>query len=81
VADICLPARTQFDVVKSRIQNSRAAPGELPKYRWAWPSVMTVGREEGLRALYKGLAPRLLRLGPGGGIMVVAFDWVAERIR
>jgi solute carrier family 25 2-oxodicarboxylate transporter 21 len=61
------------------MQNQKGATAG--KYLWAWPSVVTVAREEGLRALYKGLGPRLVRLGPGGGIMIVAFDWVAELIR
>ena len=69
---------TPFDVVKSRMQNQK--PGET-KYRWAVPSLFTILNEEGPRNLYKGLGPRLLRLGPGGGIMIVAFDQVSEWIR
>ncbi|KAF9574740.1 hypothetical protein EC968_005745 [Mortierella alpina] len=42
---------TPFDVVKSRIQNQRK---ENFKYGWALPSLATVYREEGFRALYKG---------------------------
>ncbi|KNC47174.1 uncharacterized protein AMSG_03602 [Thecamonas trahens ATCC 50062] len=34
--------------------------------------------EGGARAMWKGLTPRLLRLGPGGGIMLVAFDYIAS---
>lgn len=30
-----------------------------------------------LRALYKGYAPKVLRLGPGGGILKVVFDKVS----
>ncbi len=54
------------DVVKSRIQNSTRTAGTVPKYNWAWPAVMTVMREEGFGALYKGFLPKVLRLGPGG---------------
>lgn len=28
------------------------------------------------RALYKGLLPKVLRLGPGGAIMLVVYDYV-----
>jgi hypothetical protein len=28
-------------------------------------------REEGFRALYKGFAPKVLLLGPGGGVLLV----------
>ncbi|GMM28627.1 mitochondrial 2-oxodicarboxylate carrier [Martiniozyma asiatica (nom. inval.)] len=62
---------TPFDVVKSRIQS--VAPGQAAKYTWAWPSLGVVLKEEGFFALYKGYLPKVLRLGPGGGIMLVVF--------
>lgn len=64
---------TPFDVVKSRIQNTTRVPGVVPKYNWTLPSVFTVFREEGFGALYKGFMPKVLRLGPGGGILLVVF--------
>ncbi|KAG5361178.1 putative mitochondrial 2-oxodicarboxylate carrier [Yarrowia sp. C11] len=64
---------TPFDVVKSRIQNTTRVPGVIPKYNWTVPSVFTVFREEGFGALYKGFMPKVLRLGPGGGILLVVF--------
>jgi len=70
---------TPFDVVKSRMQNQAAGPNL--KYTWSWPSLATIYREEGFRALFKGYGPRMVRLGPGGGIMLVAFDKVSEWIR
>lgn len=70
---------TPFDVVKSRMQNQR--PGAQAKYNWTLPGVVTIFREEGFRALYKGLGPRLVRLGPGGGIMIVAYEVVADWLR
>jgi len=67
---------TPFDVVKSRLQNARS--GERP---WSFTGVANVYKEEGFRALYKGFAPRVLRLGPGGGIMLLAFDFVAGLLK
>ena len=32
-------------------------------------------------ALYKGFTPKVLRLGPGGGIMLVVFDVVSNWMR
>lgn len=64
---------TPFDVVKSRIQNTTRVPGVVPKYNWTLPSVFTVFREEGFGALYKGFMPKVLRLGPGGGILLLVF--------
>lgn len=72
---------TPFDVVKSRIQNTTRIPGQKAKYNWAIPSVVTVGKEEGFSALYKGFAPKVLRLAPGGGLLLVVFDTVSEFFR
>ncbi|KKA19042.1 Mitochondrial 2-oxodicarboxylate carrier 1 [Rasamsonia emersonii CBS 393.64] len=72
---------TPMDVVKSRIQNSPKIPGQVPKYNWAWPSVGLVFKEEGFGALYKGFIPKVLRLGPGGGILLVVFTGVMDFFR
>lgn len=69
---------TPMDVVKSRIQNSPKIVGSVPKYNWAWASVATVMKEEGFGALYKGFLPKVLRLGPGGGILLVVFTGVMD---
>jgi len=66
---------TPADVVKSRIQNQ---PKEARRYNWALPSMATIAREEGPRALYKGFVPKVLRLGPGGGILLVVFEFVSK---
>ena len=72
---------TPMDVVKSRIQNSPKVPGGVPKYNWAWPALGTVFKEEGFSALYKGFLPKVLRLGPGGGILLVVFTGVMDFFR
>ncbi|KAF2263993.1 mitochondrial carrier [Lojkania enalia] len=72
---------TPMDVVKSRIQNTPKVPGSTPKYNWAWPALGTVMREEGFGALYKGFLPKVLRLGPGGGILLVVFTGVMDFFR
>lgn len=72
---------TPMDVVKSRIQNSPKVAGQTPKYNWAWPAVGTVAKEEGFAALYKGFLPKVLRLGPGGGILLVVFTGVMDFFR
>ncbi|EOO02208.1 putative mitochondrial 2-oxodicarboxylate carrier 1 protein [Phaeoacremonium minimum UCRPA7] len=72
---------TPMDVVKSRIQNSPKVAGAVPKYNWAWPAVGTVMKEEGFAALYKGFLPKVLRLGPGGGILLVVFQGVTDFFR
>ncbi|KAI8828607.1 mitochondrial carrier domain-containing protein [Chytriomyces cf. hyalinus JEL632] len=69
---------TPFDVVKSRVQGQIAAPY---KYNWSFPAIATIAREEGFGALYKGFVPKVLRLGPGGGILLVTFDVVTTFMR
>lgn len=64
---------TPFDVVKSRIQNTVLKSGEVRKYNWTLPSLGLIYKEEGFSALYKGFLPKVLRLGPGGGILLVVF--------
>lgn len=69
---------TPMDVVKSRIQNSPKLPGQPPKYNWAWPGLGTIMKEEGFAALYKGFLPKVLRLGPGGGVLLIVYTNVME---
>ncbi|KAH7912057.1 mitochondrial carrier [Hygrophoropsis aurantiaca] len=66
---------TPFDVVKSRIQGASKVPGVTPKYNWTYPALMTVMREEGAAALYKGFVPKVLRLAPGGGVLLLVVEF------
>jgi len=63
-----------FDVAKSRIQGPQPVPGEI-KYRTCFASIATVAKEEGVTALYRGLVPKVLRLGPGGAIMLLLYEY------
>lgn len=47
----------------------------LCRYKGTWQSLRLIAQEEGWRALWKGFAPKVARLGPGGGILLVGFDW------
>lgn len=69
---------TPFDVVKSRIQNTPKLSGQKPKYNWTIPSLCTIYKEEGFFALYKGFLPKVVRLGPGGGILLLVFDQIIQ---
>lgn len=66
---------TPFDVVKSRIQAGST------RYIWTLPSLVTVAKEEGFASLYKGFVPKVLRLGPGGGILLVVFTTTMDFFR
>jgi len=70
-----------YDVVKSRIQGPTVylADGKTEKYRGAHQAMMVIAKEEGPRALFKGLVPKLMRLGPSGAIMMLAYETLVEK--
>ncbi|KAK8767983.1 hypothetical protein V5799_005235 [Amblyomma americanum] len=72
---------TPFDVAKSRIQGPQPGPSGSVKYRTCLQSVRTVFVEEGFFAFYKGLAPRILRFGPGAAVTLVVYEYVDEFLR
>ncbi|CAO1634258.1 unnamed protein product [Parajaminaea phylloscopi] len=72
---------TPADVVKSRIQNTTRVPGVKPKYNWTFPSMALIAKEEGFGALYKGFTPKVLRLAPGGGVLLLVVEVVLEQFR
>lgn len=81
VGTVC---NTPFDVVKTRIQSQQLRGIDSHatiKYRYALPGLVTVVRDEGFFALYKGFLPKVLRLGPGGGILLVVYEAVLSFIR
>uniref|UniRef100_A0A3B3E133 Mitochondrial 2-oxodicarboxylate carrier n=1 Tax=Oryzias melastigma TaxID=30732 RepID=A0A3B3E133_ORYME len=65
-----------FDVAKSRIQGPQPQPGQI-KYRTCLQTMALVHREEGFLALYKGLVPKIMRLGPGGAVMLLVYEYVS----
>lgn len=69
-----------FDVAKSRIQGPQPVPGTV-KYKATLQSIGLVYKEEGFMALYKGLTAKVARLGPGGAIMLVVYDYVFEYLK
>ncbi|KAH9856207.1 mitochondrial carrier [Lenzites betulinus] len=68
-------------VVKSRIQGSSKVPGVAPKYNWTYPALVTIFREEGPAALYKGFVPKVMRLAPGGGVLLLVVEFTLGLFR
>jgi solute carrier family 25 2-oxodicarboxylate transporter 21 len=66
---------TPFDVVKTRVQNSHGPAG------WTFKELSLIARNEGIVGLYKGFVPKVLRLGPGGGILYVVYNKVCDLLR
>lgn len=61
--------------MKSRIQGAEKVAGVAPKYNWTYPALITIAREEGFAALYKGFVPKVLRLAPGGGVLLLVVEF------
>lgn len=64
-----------FDVVKTRLMAQSKFGGDI-KYTGMVHAIKTIYAEEGLRALWKGLLPRLMRIPPGQAIMWAVADQV-----
>ncbi|KAI7730812.1 hypothetical protein M8C21_027743 [Ambrosia artemisiifolia] len=65
-----------FDVVKTRLMAQSRGPGGEMKYKGMGHAMLTIYGEEGARALWKGLLPRLMRIPPGQAIMWGVADQV-----
>lgn len=70
---------TPVDVFKSRVQNTEYAKGA--KKPWTFPGVLDIARNEGMAGLYKGFTPKVLRLAPGGGVLLLVVEVVLEQYR
>lgn len=66
-----------YDVAKSRIQGPQPVPGQI-KYYYAHRTMLLIYKEEGFRALFKGLLPKVMRLGPSGAIMLLVYDYLSS---
>lgn len=44
-------------------------------------SLATILREEGPAALYKGFVPKVLRLAPGGGVLLLVVEFTLSVFR
>lgn len=64
-----------FDVVKTRLMAQSRSGGEVI-YKGMVHAIVTIYKEERLRALWKGLLPRLMRIPPGQAIMWTVADQV-----
>ena len=62
-------ANNPFDVAKTRIQcmQLRSSP-------WCLHFIVSMYREGGVRACFRGLAARLYRAAPGSGVLLVGYE-------
>lgn len=58
-----------FDVIKTRLMAQTSETSADRQYKGFVDALLRIPREEGLRALWRGLLPRLLRIPPGQAIV------------
>lgn len=66
-----------FDLVRKRLQmeGSPASAGVAMSRRSSWWSCLkSIVRQEGVRSLYKGLAPSLLKVAPANAVTFMVFE-------
>jgi Mitochondrial carrier protein len=63
---------TPLDVVRTRMMSQ--SPGAGAAYANAWDCLSKTVRGEGFLALYKGLGPRMLLIGPSAAVFFVAYE-------
>ena len=63
-----------FDVAKTRMMAQEKGSGT--QYTGFFNCILTVAKEEGVFALYKGLLPRLMRIPPGQAITWAVADQI-----
>lgn len=73
-------AAIPLDVVKSRIQGPQPNKNAV-KYHSTFQTMSLIYKEEGFAALYKGVVPMILRLGPGGAIMLLVFEYSYDYLK
>ncbi|XP_017033717.1 mitochondrial 2-oxodicarboxylate carrier [Drosophila kikkawai] len=68
-----------LDLAKCRIQAPQPVRGVI-KYGWTVQTLRTIYREEGIRAMYKGLTPLLMRAIPSGAIQMVSYEAISDAL-
>lgn len=66
------------EVVRTRLRQAPPPGWSRPKYHGLWQTFSLVWREEGMVALYGGLAPHLLRVVPNAAVMYTIYEFVLK---
>jgi solute carrier family 25, member 39/40 len=63
-----------FDVLKTRRQAMVMAGSTSTEITATFPLIMEIVRNEGPRALFAGIGPRMIKIAPACGIMIACFE-------
>lgn len=68
-----------LDTIKTRLQKDKSTANMS-----GWSRIVTIGKqlikEEGFRALYKGITPRVMRVAPGQAVTFTVYEFVREHL-
>ncbi|KAH8429425.1 putative succinate:fumarate antiporter (Acr1) [Aspergillus melleus] len=68
-----------IDTIKTRLQKTRAEPGQSAVSR-----IMVIGKDmfkqEGARAFYKGITPRVMRVAPGQAVTFTVYEFLKGKL-
>ncbi|XP_050230099.1 uncharacterized protein LOC126679179 [Mercurialis annua] len=64
---------TPFDVVKTRLQTQ--IPGSMNQYDSVFHTLKEIGKNEGLKGLYRGLVPRLVMYMSQGALFFTSYEF------
>lgn len=62
--------------MQTRLMAQQKQQGVAPRYTGLIHALTTIPREEGIRAMWKGLLPRLMRIPPGQAIVWAVSDQI-----
>ena len=70
-----------LDTIKTRLQKEKNVPGGKNA---GWKRIAEIGvqlvKEEGFRALYKGITPRVMRVAPGQAVTFTVYEFVRRNL-
>ncbi|SCV02727.1 LAMI_0H02388g1_1 [Lachancea mirantina] len=68
-----------LDTIKTRLQKDKSTTKMS-----GWVRIATIGKqlihEEGFRALYKGITPRVMRVAPGQAVTFTVYEFIRKRL-
>lgn len=68
-----------IDTIKTRLQKTPAEPGQTAVQRIALIS-KDMFRQEGPKAFYKGITPRVMRVAPGQAVTFTVYEYIKKKL-
>lgn len=80
ISGACGPfTNAPIDTIKTRLQKTPAEPGQNAIQRITL-ICKDMFRQEGPKAFYKGITPRVMRVAPGQAVTFTVYEWIKKRI-